>query len=67
MPPERQVESILRHFGVVSFSNLRKRLPAAGRSLGDEALLDLLRSCGVLVCGTSSAATDLSKGCLGRL
>lgn len=53
MPPERQVESVLRHFSVISYANLRKRLPASTlRQLpSDDALIDLLRSCGVLVCG----------------
>lgn len=52
MPAERQVESILRHYGVISFPNLRKRLPVASfRSISEDALIDMLRSCGVLVCG----------------
>eukprot|EP00435_Cladocopium_sp_Y103_P070999 s23_g36.t1 len=52
MPAERQVESILRHYGVISFLNLRKRLPVATlRSTSEDALIDMLRSCGVLVCG----------------
>ncbi|CAJ1338831.1 unnamed protein product [Effrenium voratum] len=52
MPTERQVEAILRHFGVAPFAQLRKRLPQSTlRGKTEEALLAMLKDCGVLVCG----------------
>ncbi|CAJ1447818.1 unnamed protein product, partial [Effrenium voratum] len=52
MPTERQVEAILRHFGVAAFAQLRKRLPQSTlRGKTEEALLAMLKDCGVLVCG----------------
>ena len=54
MPAERQVEAIVRYFGVASFTqHVRKRLPQSTlRSKGsDQALIVMLRDCAVLVCG----------------
>ena len=60
MPVERQVEAVVRHLGVASFAQLRKRLPPSTTSAlrkGSEGsdpldpLLSLLRNCAILVCG----------------
>jgi len=54
MPAERQVEAIVRHFGVASYAHhVRKRLPQSTlRSIGsDVALITMLQDCAVLVCG----------------
>ena len=54
MPAERQVEAIVRHFGVASLTqHVRKRLPQSTlRSKGsDQALIAMLRDCAVLICG----------------
>lgn len=54
MPAERQVEAIVRHFGVASYTHhVRKRLPQSTlRSIGsDVALITMLQGCAVLVCG----------------
>jgi len=53
MPAERQVEAVVRHFGVVSYSRqLRKRLPPNTlRALSDAVLMEMLQQCAVLAAG----------------
>jgi len=63
MPAERQVEAVVRHFGVVSYwGQLRKRLPPGTlRTHGkDESLLQLLRMCAVLVAGNWVLKSELA-------
>jgi len=53
MPAERQVEAVVRHFSVVSYSRqLRKRLPPNTlRALSDTMLMEMLQQCAVLAAG----------------
>jgi len=63
MPAERQVEAVVRHFGVVSYSRqLRKRLPPNTlRAYGsDERLLQMLQSVAVLVAGNWVLKSNLA-------
>lgn len=63
MPVERQVEAVVRHFVVTSWTRqLKKRLPPSTlRSHGgDEALLNFLRPCAVLVAGNWVLKSDLA-------
>mmetsp|Transcript_16125 Transcript_16125/g.35432 ORF Transcript_16125/g.35432 Transcript_16125/m.35432 type:complete len:314 (-) Transcript_16125:58-999(-) len=64
MPVERQVESVVRHFGVLSYSKqLRKSLPPNTlREHGtDEALIQLLRKCADLVAGNWVLKSELAN------
>jgi len=63
MPAERQVEAVVRHFGVISYSRqLRKKLPPNTlRTNGTDArLFELLRRCAVLVCGNWVLKSELA-------
>jgi len=63
MPVERQVEAVVRHFGVVSYSRqLRARLPPSTlrQAGGDEGLFQLLLRCAVLVAGNWVLKSELA-------
>jgi len=63
MPPERQVEAVVRHLVVLSYGKqLRKRLPPSTmRTHGkDEELLKLLRRCANLVAGNWVLKSELA-------
>lgn len=62
MPVERQVEAVVRHFGVLSTKQLRKRLPphTLRRYATDESLHTVLRQCAVLVAGNWILKSELA-------
>jgi len=63
LPPERQVEYVVRHYGIASYSrHVRKRLPPSTmRTHGsDDTLLALLRKCAVLVAGNWVLKSELA-------
>ncbi|CAE8612103.1 unnamed protein product [Polarella glacialis] len=63
MPPERQVEAVVRHFSVASYAQIRKRLPPSTLRAkgGDDYLIHLLRRCAILIAGNWVLKSELAN------